>query len=309
MTILAGMTGANPRDFLAALGLLRVLAELHPQARLSFRNDGVFAPDIDGIDARRIVDLVVQDAESQAGPQPWRLEYQKTEKRGTKLVADLKPPPDVFRAFMTKALAAWRAGEREAVAFAAAFATDVARDGKGNTKPTALHFTAANQQFLDTVETVRASIDRTWCEAALFVGHAERSGPNLRWDPAADRAYALMADDPNNRGTTVNAPLEWLAFRGLPLLPVIPVGTKAETTAVRGRGDEMRFRWPLWSTPASLRTVESLVRLNWLQPDRTDMTVCTSEIRRSAQGFGNFGPAQVTTVLLPPKRRVGRSRA
>lgn len=302
MTTLSGMVGTNPRDFLAALGLLRILAPSVDGASLSFGNDGRFAPDVGGVDARRIVDLVTQDAASQAGPQPWRLEYQKSEKKGSKVVADLKPPPGVFQAFIDSAIAFWTRGQNEAAAYAAAFGTGVAVDGKGNTKPTALHFTAANQQFLDTVEKVRASIDRAWCEDALFGGHADRSGPNLRWDPTADRAYALMSTNPNDQGTTVSAPLEWLAFRALPLIPVVPRGTRAETTGVRGRGNEMRFRWPLWSIPASLSTVASLVRVNWWQDrwgtERTSIgviAICTSEIRRTAQGFGNFGPAQVTT--------------
>jgi len=61
----------------------------------------------------------------------------------------------------------------------------------------------------------------------------------------------------------------------------------------------MRYRWPLWSIPASLPTVASLVRLNWWQ-NRIDgalvgvIAICTAEVRRTGQGFGNFGPAQIT---------------
>src|SRR5262245_17279784 len=133
MTILTGMTGTNPRDFLAALGLLRILAASNPEARLSFRNDGWFAPEIQGVDARHTADIVTEDAASQSGPQPWRLEYKKGEKRGTKLVADLKPPPDVFLDFIRSAIVSWSRGQGEAAAYAAAFGTDVAVDGKGNT--------------------------------------------------------------------------------------------------------------------------------------------------------------------------------
>lgn len=299
MTTLVGMTGTNPRDFLAALGLLRIVAASHCEARLSFRDDGAYAPEIGDLEAGRISELIAQDAARHSGFQPWSLRYEKTEKKGTKIVADLKPPPAEFRRFMRRAIEAWNKGEPETAAYAAAFATDVAVDGRGNTKPTAFHFTAANQQFLDTVERVRASIDQEWCEAALFVGHADRNGPNLRWDPSADRAYALMATNPVDQGTTVCAPLEWLAFRALPLIPVVPRGTRAETTGVRGRGDQMRFRWPLWSTPASLPAVASLVRLDWWQQraERAPsgvIAICTSEIRRTAQGFGSFGPAAIT---------------
>lgn len=293
------MTGTNPRDFLAALGLLRILASSHREARLSFSNDGTFTPQIEDINASCIVDLIAQDAAAHAGPQPWRLEYEKREKRGVKRVADLKAPPDEFRTFMRSAIALWSTGDREAAAYAAAFGTDVAVDRKGNTKPTALHFTAANQQFLDTAEQIRRSIDRAWCEEALFKGHANRSGQNLRWDPAANRAYALMAADPNEQGTSVNAPLEWLVFRALPLMPVVPRSSRAETTGIRGRGSEMRYRWPLWLTPASLPTVAYLIRMNWWQEriarnSNGVIAICTSEILRTAQGFGNFGPAHVT---------------
>jgi hypothetical protein len=301
MTTLTGMAGTNPRDFLAALGVLRIASGSFPEARLSFRDGGAFPPVIDGMDAESIIGVVVEDAEAQAGPQPWKLEYEKNEKRGTKRVADLKPPPEVFRSFLRSSLEAWRKGAHEGAAYAGAFATDVAVDGKGNTKPTAFHFTAANQQFLDTVERIRARVDRDWSRQALFEGHAERSGPNLRWDPHADRAYALMAADPNADGTAVNAPLEWLAFRALPLLPVVPIGARAQTTGTRGRGDEMRFRWPLWSEPASLAAAGSLVRLDWSREGADRWTsgvfaVCTSDIHRTGQGFGNFGPA----VVAPP---------
>jgi len=299
MTILTGMIGTNPRDFLATLGLLRIASASHPHVRLCFKNDVAFAPLLEGIDASALVDTILQDALSQAGPQSWRLEYEKGEKRGTKRVADLKPPPGVFRAFAASRVESWIAGDAEGAAYAAAFATDVAVDGKGNTKPTAFHFTAANQQFLDTIEKIRGSIDRGWCEEALFTTHADRKGPNLRWDPAADRAYALMAANPVDQGTAVNAPLEWLAFRALPLMPVAPIGTRAVTTAFRGRGNDMQYCWPLWSTPASLPTVQSLVRMNWWQ-DRIDrsssgvIAVCVSDVRRSGQGFGNFGPANIS---------------
>jgi hypothetical protein len=140
-------------------------------------------------------------------------------------------------------------------------------------------------------------IDRDWVAAALFEGHVEQPGPNLRWDPGADRMYALMANDPNDDGTTVNAPLEWLAFRGLVLFPVVPRGARAETAGVRGRGSDMRFSWVLWSEPVSISTVRSLVVADWgARAERGEVGIiatCTSEIRRSAQGFGNFGPAAV----------------
>lgn len=300
MTALRGLSGVNPRDFLAALGLLRVAAAEGEIVRLCFQNDAGFTPEIQGLDAGAIVEVVLRDVTREAGDRPWRLCYEKQEKKGAKLVADLKAPPERFKVFLREAIQRWIDRDPESAKYAAAYGTDSARDGKGNTKPTAFHFTAANQQFLETVEQIRSSIDADWCAKALFDGHAERRGPNLRWDPGADRAYALMAEDPNAAGTSVNAPIEWLAFRALPLFPVIPVGRRAVTTSVRSRSDETIFHWPLWATPASLPTVRSLLSSHArgsraiVDPDEM-VAVCSSEIRRTSQGFGNFGPARIET--------------
>ncbi len=297
---LVGVDGSNPLGFLAALGLLRVASVASPSARLGFAPDGSFSAFLDGIgSSSELVSLVAADAERAAGSPGWRLTYTKVEKRGSKEVADLKAPPEDFRGFLGRCLEFWIAGDGEAVAYAAAFGTDVAVDGKGNTKPTAFHFTAANQQFLGAVEMIRASLDREWIETSLLKGHGGRPGSNLRWDPGAERNWALMASNPNDDGTRVDAPLEWLAFRGLPLLPSFPRGSRIITTAVVGRGDDMTFTWPLWSPPASLTTLRSALQLDWEDDARERkvrgvFALCRSSIRRSSQGFGNFGPAVVT---------------
>jgi len=217
--------------------------------------------------------------------------------------------------------------------YAAAYGTEVARDGKGNTKPTAFHFTAANQQFLGAVEESRGKISREWVEES-FDDRDDKTKPgmNLRWDPDAERCRALMGANPNDDGTTVNAPLEWLAFRGLPAFPSVPVGDRIVTCGVTGRRqDELRFHWPLWSCGACYSAVRSLLPLTagWIESEdqtrrmieahgengrrqrsldrlrrrleiavearrrQSVFAICTSEIRRTAQGFGNFGPAHV----------------
>lgn len=107
-----------------------------------------------------------------------------------------------------------------------------------------------------------------------------------------------MPNNPNDDGTRVDAPLEWLAFRGLPLLPSFPRGTRIITTGVVGRGDDMTFTWPLWNVPASRHTIRSLLQLDWTgrvkeHAARGVFAICSSAIRRMSQGFGNFGPSTV----------------
>lgn len=298
-TILPGLSGANPLGFLSAIGLLSIIQRESEGARLGFLSDGSFLAYVEGIEVD-LAKLVTRDAELAAGPQVWRLEYEKIEKKGTKLVADLKAPPDAFRRFLVACVDQWCEGNSIPVAYAAAYGTDIAVDGKGNTKPTAFHFTAANQQFLGAVEAIRAAVNEEWVNRSLFEGDAAQSGTNLRWDPSAERNWALMANNPNEEGTSVDAPLEWLAFRALALLPSFPRGVRVFTTAVSGRGDDLKFRWPLWSVPVSVSTIRSLLPVGPASSARDRLAVgifalCSSSIRRTNQGFGNFGPATITS--------------
>jgi len=297
---LAGVDGSNPLGFMAALGLLRIV----PGARLAFCEDGSFQALIDGVDKGEsaLAALIFDDAVTAADPQaPWRFSYTKpaTRMQGPQAVADLKPPPGDFKKFLATCIEDWLLGNEEGASYAAAYGTDVAVDGKGNTKPTAFHFTAAQQAFLGSVEAIRASVNQEWVEKSLFEGHAERPGSNLRWDPGSERNWALMANNPSGDGTRVDAPLEWLAFRGLPLLPSFPCGTKIITTAVAGRGDDMAFTWPLWKCLVSRDTARSLLQVDWTdhakeRAARGVFVICRSAIRRTSQGFGNFGPSSVS---------------
>ncbi len=307
-TTLQGLNGTNPLGFMASVGLLRLLdIQVGNAARLGFTDDGASHPWIACNPGIGIAELIAKDAEASEGPQPWRLEYTKVEKNGTKVVADLKAPPQDFSRFLELAIREWLSGKAERANYAAAYATDVALDGKKNTKPTAFHFTAAQQQFLGTIEETRRSLNRDWAERSLRDPGQTASGPNLRWDPDAERNRALMGVNPTKDGTVVNAPLEWLAFRGLPAFTCFPIGDRVVTCGVTGRRQgEFQFHWPLWSCGATYATVRSLLAqaAAWSEVKDTKraagerrargvFAICTSEIRRTAQGFGNFGPARV----------------
>lgn len=298
---LVGVDGSNPLGFMATLGLLRVI----PGAKIGFSDDGSFQAIVDELDASEseLARLIRDDANAaEDSGAPWRFTYTKaaTKKQGPQEVADLKPPPKDFKKFLSTCVEAWRLGNEDAAGYAAAYGTDVAVDGKGNTKPTAFHFTAAQQTFLGVVESIRASVTQEWVKKSLFEGHGEELGSNLRWDPGSERNWALLASNPGGDGTRVDAPLEWLAFRGLPLLPSFPRGTRIITTGVVGRGEDMTFTWPLWTVPASRDTTRSVLQVDWTghakeRAARGIFAICSSAIRRTSQGFGNFGPSSVTS--------------
>lgn len=304
---LNGLNGANPLGFLAAVGLLRLVhSKGREETRLGFADDGTFSAWIECDTLPDLPGIIAADAEAASSAPPWRLEYEKVEKRGARRVADLKAPPPAFSSFLRLALEEWADGRTERADYAAAYATDVARDGNGNTKPTALHFTAANQQFLGTIEEIRAAVTREWAERTLHMPGQTQPGSNVRWDPDAERNRALMSEDPQKLDTVVNAPLEWLAFRGLPAFPCVPVGARVLTSCVTGRRQgEFKFHWLLWGVGATYPTVRSLLlqaagAAEAASPARLAesrrrgvFAVCSSDIRRTAQGFGNFSPARV----------------
>src|SRR5262245_47448825 len=94
-TVLKGLNGSNPLGFMASVGLLRLIDAEREVARLGFMEDGTFHAWIECDPALNdIPGIVAKDANNAAGPQPWRLEYEKQEKRGIKVVADLKAPPE-----------------------------------------------------------------------------------------------------------------------------------------------------------------------------------------------------------------------
>jgi len=93
--VLSGLNGANPLGFLAALGLLRLMRQQNSEARLGFFSDGSFQPFVEGFYGS-LPALVTADAARAAGKQAWSLEYEKPEKRGVKVVADLKARPNTF---------------------------------------------------------------------------------------------------------------------------------------------------------------------------------------------------------------------
>ncbi len=289
---LDGLNGSSPLCFLAALGILRLTSERG--SRLGFRDDGSFRPFIAGFTGD-LGEVVAADAAGDSPPQAWRLAYQKSGKRPRE-VRDLKPPPGVFGHFLEQGLEEWLAGHEEKVAYGSAFGSSVAVDGKGNTKPTALHFSAGQQEWLATVEEIRVAVTADWARESLFEGQSLRVGANLRWDPGADRNRALMAIDPSGEKTVVDAPLEWLAFRALPLLPAFPRGSRLLTTCVHGHGDEMTMTWPLWTGAASVSTVRSLLVASQGDgpPCRGVFAVCRSRIQRTTQGYGNFCPASIS---------------
>jgi len=308
----AGLEANNPLGFLAALGLLRVLDDGAAAAgarrpRLGFVDDGSFVAAVDTAHTRdEIIELVLRDAAAQADNRALQLAYDPAGAAATPgskaAIRDLKPPPAVARDLLDHAAAA----APRTASLAAAWFSELVVDNNGNTKPTAFHFTAGQQAFLEMVEQLRTGITAAHLREALdgpWLNTAQL--PSLSWDASVTRLYALRAGNPSKekRGSVPGA--NWLAVLGLSYFPVVARGSRLVTTGVTGGWKDGAFTWPVWSAAAEATTVASLLRLDptaWTQPQRRAYgveTVFRSRIQRSDQGgYGSFAPAAV----VPPAR-------
>ncbi|MCA9495221.1 MAG: hypothetical protein KC621_35075, partial [Myxococcales bacterium] len=311
---LTGLDGSNPLGFLAAIGVLRWLASgPEPQARLSFRDGSWTAVLHDAPPVQDWAPRAADDANASTTRPHLAFSYTKkeakteakkdakTEAKKNGEVHDLKPPPDVFRQWL---LGLRSEEDMDAMSFALAYAAERGLDASTGKviKPTALHFTAGQQQFLGSVQEIAASVTTEDILEALHgpwrYGRAVKS---LSWDATSSRNYALRATDPSKEKRLGNPGADWFAFLALPLFPVVSKGTQALTTCAAGSWKRGWFRWPLWSVPASLETISDLVLLpdleRWSARERLlrgVSVVFRSDIGRSDQGgYGSFGPARI----------------
>jgi hypothetical protein len=306
--VLTGLDGSNPLGFLAALGVLNVLADRDGGSTLQWRL-GDWRPivaDATVLDADALVGLLRADLATWADDPCLELRYAKGSKTSEKSALksrqawDLKPPPSEFRAYLERMVETAGAEHRRSVDFAAAFATQTAQDNNGNTKPTALHFTAGQQQFLEMVVQLRDAVtEHDLREAVVGPWRYQRVLPVLGWDCTAARAWSLRADDPSKADKRGVPGADWLAFRGLSFIRVAPIARQIATTGCSGGWKSGRFQWPLWDRPLTRDTVQVTLQLEGLEGMREAerrarglAAVFSAAIRRSDQGgYGSFAPS------------------
>lgn len=312
--VLTGLDGSNPLGFLAALGVLcaaedRARREDVPPPGLAWRDASrwtavLHSPwDLDGL-----VSALDEDRRSWGDEPALQFAYTKEGERcrpdAKGAIRDLKPPPAVMRAFLAEMAERALQGDARSARHAAAYGTDVVVDGKGNTKPTSLHFTAGQQTFLGAASALRSVCDADRLREACFGPWRAFDGVrSLGWDPlgaTSARPYALRASNPSDDKRPCVPGAEWLAFRGLGMLAVVPRRTEVRTPGVQGRWKSSTFTWPLWSgfigggvLTALLRTA-GLPTLNAAtRRARGIVAVFQAAIERSEQGgYGSFSPAR-----------------
>lgn len=317
--VLSGLDAHNPLGFLAALGLLRVLDDeaartARERPRLGFVDQGEFvARLLTSHTMAEVAAIVLEDAAAQGDNRALQFAYDEQGALvapGTKgAIRDLKPRPSGACQLLDLAAAA----DPRTAAQAAAWFSELVQDNNGNTKPTAFHFTAGQQAFLQMVEDLRVGLTADHVQESLAGPWRNTSPlPSLSWDASVTRMYALRAGNPakERRGSVPAA--NWLAVVGLTFFPVAVHGRRLVTTGVRGGWKDSTFTWPVWSPPAEVTTIASLLRLDaaaCTQRERAAYgieAVLRSRILRSDQGgYGSFAPA---AVVPPAAARPGSLR-
>jgi len=310
--LLTGLNGANPLGYLAALGTQQALADQGLPVRMRWMDVGGWRPELlEVASLDEVLDALQHDLQSWQQEPALSLTYPAIDKRTGKpktdkktgepvIERDLKPPPAMYAEFMRR----MRERGSRSEAFALAFATDVGVDGAGFAKPTAMHFTAGQQRFLEMVLQLRDGVTRDHLQEALKGPWRNRDElPVLAWNAASERMYALRAFDPSKDKKTGTAGAEWLAFLGLRCLPTVPDGSSTNmTTGVWGVWKSGRFAWLLWTVPLGPEAVRSVVQQIHCARDLPPPAlrawgigqVFESAIRRTDQGgYGSLSPPRI----------------
>lgn len=270
----SGLDGSNPIAFLAALGTVRALGEADSDARMLWECfGGAWRPTVRTSLAPDQDSLVRWLSERLAGREH-NGEFDLRSGQQNTTVA-----PEVFEGFVRKAVEHAEAGPegRREVDFAAAFGCEATANAKGERiSDTALRTMSGsgNQHFLAIMRNVISETREEHFKRTLFLpwDYADpMQSSTLRWDPADDRRYAYRWTDPGlpktrKRGGMLGA--NRLAIEGLPLLPSLPAGKGVRTTGFRSNASRVEWTWPIWSVPAGLDVIRSVLAMGELQVDR-----------------------------------------
>lgn len=301
---LTGLEAGNPGAFLAALGVLDVLQACGRDARLRWIQSAGWRPEISGIATREeLIDVIVQDQEGMRDSIVYGFTYPRDS--GTKEgepVGDLKAEPGFLREHLLVPIATSASlAKRSETDACAGFVAEGGVDNTGKSKPTAFHFTAGQQNFLEMIQSLRSSVTRSHIEEGLFGPWRNPVKlPTMGWDVGNSREYALRATNPSTDPKACQPAVEWLGVRGLRFFPCFAWRGQTITTAVRGSWKRGRFRWPVWTGWLDYNVVASLVAqdLQSLSPaerrSRGIGEVFEAAIHRHDQGgYGSFRPSQV----------------
>lgn len=322
---LSGLKGAEPIGFLAALGLLRVLAGRRSfgAVKLGWSDDSIWSAVLSTERAcneeQLIDDLLIHMRGRAAFPV-----FAGVKPDGTPLDGeawdDVKVAQDRFAAMLGAVRSEVGLADRETADFYSSLGSELITLGnKDVVKPSALHMTSGNQAFLESVRELARSLDTStpphpksavppaeaFREAVFARNGDEQQGwraadefSAMGFDPAREAVYALTATAPTSTGPRSTRAAVWLAVEAIPFFPVVPISGRLRTRGFDWRATT--FRWPIWNgtlTADAVRTAIGLADVvdEEVAPERLNQlairAVMQSERVTIGQGYGQLRPA------------------
>lgn len=281
MLLLQGISASSPIGFMAAIGLLRVLAEDHERTvRLGWQHG---LARLDGIEKEPLLDALAAHMDKRHEAHEWN--WATTARR-------MLP--------MTYATACHEcAGDRRAQAFLAAFATDTVLNDDGFIRTTRLDLTSGRQQLIADLKRLAQGLTTPDAAKKAFTS-ALCGGPyepqsSFGWDPVGTRSHAHEARAPATSTPPGKRGLVWLAAEALALHPLRPVGSRAATTGCAVIDHAEAYFWPIWE--------EGMLKLSEVRFLRAlDFDSLARRPGVSAVWASNFGSSGKYGMLLPARR-------
>ena len=261
----AGLNGANPLGFLAALGLFRTAKSAFSDCdvRMRWICEGSWLPEIAFSRQVASEEFIAKCAEALAGRQD--------DDHFVRLGKNINVTKAAFRLAASQAIDGASFLNRTSIDFYSSFGSDalasfsdpnIIQDSAIRTMAGAGH-----QHFLETMRNLINTCTSEHIHRTLF-SFWRYDDPaqtlSLRFDPADDNRYALRWRDPSgdparkSSGSMLGA--NRLAIEALPMLQTAPGKKHILTTGFSGfRSSDTFFTWPLWNVFLPLSVVQSLL--------------------------------------------------
>ena len=245
---LPGLRDDNPRDFLAALGLFRLVAYQWPQSfpKLSWSNEKVVPmltlnsalPDGWGKD---LWDLLLEWKASECNPfGHGKIEMITPEAFRQLLLSQSKRSPVHARLYP-------------------ALSAQIPQDKMGRRSEFIIE--SASRSVLNGINNLLGLKLALIDVAGDFAG----TGPKYevsntsRWNPAEFQSAAYMAPDPENTNLRDHRSLNIFALLGLTFYPAVDTSRGRRTMGMSRDDGDLRFSWPIWTSPLAPDELTSLL--------------------------------------------------
>lgn len=289
--ILPALVGSHPLAALASFGLLRLVSEVDPTAKLRFvlQDDWIAAVELSTLSSdQELIEALASWVKSDKLDQPLTWED------------DVRVKPSVYRQELEKAVA-----EQSVLSdFLSSLIADGAVDAqKGLVKPSAFYMVSGQQSFLGGLREIlaqtRQSPEATFREAVFGPWQYKTRAHSLGWDPNAERLYALRSRAPTSEKPACIAGAVLLAFWALPMMPALSLSRRPATIGFSRVGREQQFSWPIFSVPIDLSELTSMLHVGsegWCKPDGMSLRTGVEAVYASTrfefgQGYAVLRPA------------------